>query len=106
MPKYLFQATYTPTGMKGVLTEGGTSRQNMIEKMMQSMGGTMEAFYFGFGSDDVFILADFPSNIEAVSVGMNVTATGAANVKTTVLLTPEEIDRATQRDVDYRPPGE
>jgi hypothetical protein len=32
-------------------------------------------------------------------------AGAAAKVKTVVLLTPEEIDEATQKSVDYRPPG-
>jgi hypothetical protein len=34
-----------------------------------------------------------------------VNAAGAARLHTTVLLTPEEIDAATARSVDYRLPG-
>jgi len=34
-----------------------------------------------------------------------VAAAGAAMPKTVVLLTPEEIDRATQQSVNYRAPG-
>jgi hypothetical protein len=32
-------------------------------------------------------------------------ASGAASVKTITLLTPEEIDQAAQKSVEYRPPG-
>jgi len=28
-----------------------------------------------------------------------------ARVKTTVLITPQEVDQATKKSVDYRPPG-
>jgi hypothetical protein len=31
--------------------------------------------------------------------------TGAARIRTTVLLTPEEIDQAVKAQVDYNPPG-
>jgi hypothetical protein len=37
---------------------------------------------------------------------MTVSAAGAASVKTTVLMTPEEVDQATQKVVEYRRPGE
>jgi hypothetical protein len=36
---------------------------------------------------------------------MAVNASGGATVKTTVLLTPEQVDEAAQRSIDYRPPG-
>ena len=32
-------------------------------------------------------------------------STGALRVTTTVLLTPEQVDEASQRAVSYRPPG-
>jgi hypothetical protein len=37
---------------------------------------------------------------------MIVNASGAAKVKMTVLLTPEEVDQATKKSVDYLPPGQ
>ena len=39
------------------------------------------------------------------AVALTVNASGAVAVKTTVLLTPEEVDAAANRSVDYRPPG-
>lgn len=105
MAKYLIEASYTPSGMKGVLAEGGNGRKNAIEKLAQSMGGSLESFYFAFGSSDVVLIADFPSNEAAAAVAMTVGATGAAGLKTTVLLTPDEVDRASGSSVDYRPPG-
>jgi hypothetical protein len=36
---------------------------------------------------------------------MVINATGAVRIKTTVLLTTEEIDAAAKKQVAYRPPG-
>lgn len=106
MSKYLWQVSYTPEGMKGILKEGGTSRRTMVEKMAANLGGTIESFHFAFGDDDVYLIGDFPSNVDVAAVAMTVGASGAASVKTTVLLTPEEIDQATHKVVEYRAPGE
>jgi len=103
--KYLIQASYTTEGIRGVLKEGGSSRAATIEKMIADLGGGMESFYFAFGGDDVYVIADLPDNTTAASVGLTVTASGAVRTKTVVLLTPEEIDRATRQTVDYRAPG-
>lgn len=105
MAKYLIQASYTTEGIRGVLKEGGSSRASTVEKMIADLGGGMESFYFAFGGDDVYVIADMPDNTTAASVGLTVTASGAVRTKTVVLLTPEEIDRATRQTVDYRAPG-
>lgn len=105
MAKYLIQASYTAEGIRGVLKEGGSSRASTVEKMIADLGGGMESFYFAFGGDDVYVIADLPDNTTAASVGLTVTASGAVRTKTVVLLTPEEIDRATRQTVDYRAPG-
>jgi uncharacterized protein with GYD domain len=91
--------------MKGVLKEGGTARREMVEKLVANLGGTVEGFYFAFGDDDVYVIAEFPDNATAASVSMTVGASGAASVKTVVLLSPDEVDAATKKSVDYRPPG-
>ena len=105
MAKYLIQASYTTEGIRGVLKEGGSSRASTVEKMIAGLGGGMESFYFAFGGDDVYVIADLPDNTSAASVGLTVTASGAVRTKTVVLLTPEEMDRATHKTVDYRAPG-
>lgn len=105
MAKYLIEASYTTEGIRGVLKEGGSSRTAAVEKMIAGLGGRMESFYFAFGSDDVYVIADLPDNTAAASVGLTITASGAVRTKTVVLLTPEEIDRATHQTIDYRAPG-
>lgn len=105
MPKYLIQASYTADGVKGVLKEGGTSRRAVVQKLSEGLGGKIEAFYYAFGEDDVYVIGDFPDNATAAAVSMTVNASGAVRLKTVVLLTPEEVDEASKKSVDYRPPG-
>ncbi len=105
MAKYLWFASYSVDGIKGVIKEGGSGRRDAIEKVVADVGGTLEAFYFGFGDDDVYVIADLPDNTTAAAVSLAVGSTGAVRIKTTVLLTPEEVDRAAHTTVGYRPPG-
>ncbi len=51
------------------------------------------------------MIADLPDNQAAAAVALTVNASGALMMKTTPLMTPEEVDEATQRTVEYRPPG-
>lgn len=105
MAKYLFSVSYTAQGAQGVMKEGGSSRRTMIEKLVADVGGSVESFYFAFGGDDVYCVLDLPDHETAAALSMTVSASGAAGVKTTVLLTPEQIDQATHRSLAYRPPG-
>ncbi len=105
MPKYLFAATLTQSGVQGVMKEGGTSRRKALEKTVKSVGGTLEAFYFAFGTNDVYLIVDVPDAASAAALSMTTTASGAVRVSTTVLITPEEMDQVRTKAVDYRPPG-
>lgn len=105
MSKYLIKASYTPEGVRGLAKEGGTSRRDNTDKIVQNLGGTMESFYFAFGEEDVYGICDLPDNAAAASFALAVNASGAVSIKTTVLLTPDEVDEAISKSVDYRPPG-
>ncbi len=89
----------------GTLKEGGTSRKAEITKETEDLGGTVEAFYYAFGATDAYVIAELPDNETAAAFAMAVSASGAADVTTTALLTPDEIDAAAQKTVHYRPPG-
>ena len=105
MPKYLIQASYTAEGVKGLLKDGGSKRRAVAEEAVKSLGGRLEAFYFAFGETDGVLIAELPDNVSAAAVSMVVNASGAIHTKTTVLLTPEEMDKAAKKTVTYRPPG-
>jgi len=106
MGKYLCQATYTSEGTKGVVKGGGgTARRTAIQQSLQSLGGKLEALYFAFGDTDVYLIVDAPDNVSVAAFSLAAAASGAVAVKTTVLLTPEEIDQAVKKSVPYSPPG-
>ena len=105
MAKYLYQAEYTGDGLEGLLKEGGSGRREAIEKLLASVGGKLESFYYAFGYTDVFAIVDVPDNVTAAALSFIVNGAGAATATTTVLLTPEEIDLAVKKSADYRPPG-
>jgi uncharacterized protein with GYD domain len=106
MPKYLLQVNYTLDGVKGVLSKGGSARRAAAEAAAASAGGSLESLYFAFGSTDVFAVADLPDNAAAAALALTVSGAGGATVNTTVLLTAEEIDRATETTVEYTAPGQ
>lgn len=106
MPKYLVNASYTEAGLKGLLKDGGSKRREAVAQLVKGLGGTLEAFYYAFGDDDIFAIMDLPDNVSATASSLVINAAGAAKMKITVLLTPEEVDQATKTSVDYRPPGQ
>ena len=107
MPKYLFQVAYTAPGAVGVLRGGGSARRAAVEETVESLGGTFEAMYFALGDTDAFVIADLPDSASAAAASLVARASGAAQARVTVLLSPEDVDAATERakDVTYRPPG-
>lgn len=105
MPKFLLQGSYTTEGLKGLVQEGGSQRRAAVEKLVQSLGGTLEGYYFAFGADDVFAVVDLPDTASAAAAALAVGSSGAARVRTVVLITPEEMDRAVALRAEYRPPA-
>ncbi|MEW2396725.1 GYD domain-containing protein [Streptomyces sp. NPDC046862] len=105
MPKFLIQATYTPEGTKGLLSEGGSGRRAAVEQVVTGLGGKVEAMYFAFGEDDTVLIVDFPDPVSMAAVSLTVKASGAARTRATPLLTLEEIDEAARQQVNFRAPG-
>ena len=106
MPKYLLKVSYSPEGIKGVLSGGGSARVSAIERLLAGVGGSLESFYFSFGTDDVIVIADVPSQAAAVAIAGTVGGSGAVSkYETVVLLTAAEVDAARDVAVDYAPPG-
>ena len=105
MAKYLLQAQLTQMGAAGTMKEGGSSRREVVEKMAAGLGVTVDAFYYAWGETDVFILVDAPDPEAVIAMCLTVSASGAVGVSTTPLIEPEQVDKASGRSVEYRPPG-
>jgi uncharacterized protein with GYD domain len=105
MTKYLIKASYAPEGVKGLLKSGGTNRKQAIDKMVTDLGGELEAFYYAFGDYDVYAVCSLPDPATAAAIALSINASGLVSISTTVLLDPEEIDKAKDISVEYRSPG-
>jgi len=105
MSKFLMQVSLTRDGAKSLAKVGVTKRKQGAEQFFKSVGGTVEAFYFAFGETDVFAIVDFPDNVSAAAISLAGNGAGQANVKATVLITPEEMDQAAKKSQGLRPPG-
>ena len=105
MPRYLLKVSYTLEGVRGLTAKGGSARRKVAEAAAKSVGGKLESFDFAFGGTDVYAIADMPDHAAAAALALGVTAGGGAAVRTVVLLSPEEIDEASKKTVDYVPPG-
>ena len=105
VPKYLWEASYTVEGAKGLLKDGGSGRRAAVITMVNGLGGKLESFYFAFGETDAYLVADLPNDEAAAAVSLTVSAGGGATVKTVKLLTVEQMDDVAKKSVQYRPPG-
>jgi uncharacterized protein with GYD domain len=105
MPKYLITASYTADGAKGLLVEGGSGRRAVIQKALQSVGGSLESMYFAYGETDVIIIADVPDAVSGLALSLATNASGTVNTTTTPLITVEEMDAACRKSVSYRGAG-
>lgn len=105
MGKYLIEASYTTEGAKGLVADGGSKRREVVEAAVKKIGGTLECFYYTFGDRDLIAIVDAPDSASVAGFNLQVAAAGGARTKTTVLLTPQEIDQATKKSTGYQPPG-
>lgn len=105
MGKYMITGTYTAAGAEGLLADSGTGRRQAVADLLASIGGSLEAFYYMFGSDDVVAIFDAPDDESVAAAAITIGASGMVGAKTTVLLTPEQIDAAIEKSPAYRRPG-
>jgi uncharacterized protein with GYD domain len=106
MAKYLIKVSYSAEGLHGVRKEGAAARAAFIAQMLETVGGSLEAFYFAFGPDDVILIADVPDNKTALALAATIGASDAISTYETVpLLTTQEVDAAMKISVGYRAPG-
>ena len=76
-----------------------------MQKLIEGIGGKVEAFYFAYGEDDAYVITDVPDASTGLAISLAVNASGAVRLTTIPLITPEEIDSASKKSVAYRAPG-
>jgi uncharacterized protein with GYD domain len=105
MAKFLIHGSYTAQGAKGLIKEGGSGRKAAIEKALQDVGGTLDAIYWAFGSDDLIMICDLPDTASGLAFAMAGGSSGSLKLTTTPLLSVEDVDAACKKAVTYRPAG-
>ncbi len=106
MPKFLIQLSYLPEGTKGLLKDGGSARRKAASDVLAQFNGKVEAFYFAFGADDAVLIVEVPDQETMAAISLTVSSTGTIRTRATPLLTPEQIDEAAKKHVNYRAPGQ
>jgi uncharacterized protein with GYD domain len=99
MAKYLAIASYTADGLRELAAHGASARIEASKKLVADAGGSIESFYYAFGSDDVFIVCDLPDNVAAAAAAIAAGASGVVVTRMVPLLTAEEIDQAVSRNL-------
>ena len=106
MPKYMYQASYTPEGFRGLLKDTASGRRKAVEAAVGALGGKLEAFYYAFGKDDVVLIMELPDNVSAAGLALTVSASGMVRGRVTPLLTVEDADKAMGVKSPYQAPGQ
>jgi uncharacterized protein with GYD domain len=106
MPRFLIIGQYAPEGARGLMSAGGSARKTAVEKAVSGLGGRVETFDFAFGEDDIYTIVDMPDSDSVAALALTVGGSGAVKVRTVVLMTPEQLDRAAGLRPEYAPPGQ
>jgi uncharacterized protein with GYD domain len=71
-----------------------------------ALQGKLEAFYLALGEQDLILLADLPDNASATAFTLTVSKSRLLRTTTTPLLSVEEADRALEKKISFRAPGQ
>jgi len=108
MPLYLTRFSYTPQTW-AAMVERPEDRREVARAIIESVGGKLHGFWYGFGKHDGYNLWEAPDNVSMAAVALAITSGGAlSSLETTVLLTVEETLEALKKasGVPYRRPAQ
>ena len=108
MPLYLSKFSYAPATWAKLISNP-EDRRTAARSYIESVGGSLHGFWYGFGSHDGYTLWEAPDNVSMAAVALALSAGGAiSSLETTVLMTVDETLEALTRagQVHYRAPGE
>ena len=76
MPRYITFFSYTGASAAAMI-EHPSDRSAASKALVESLGGTQEAFYWMQGKHDGFIIASLPDGVAAAALAAAVASTGA-----------------------------
>ena len=107
MPLYLSRFSYTPETWARMIANP-EDRREAAKSYIESVGGKLQGFWYGFGSHDGYTLWEAPDNVSMAAVALAVGSGGAVtSLETTVLMTVEETMDALKKaqQVSYKAPA-
>ena len=107
MPLYLSRFSYTPETWARMIANP-EDRREAAKSYIESVGGRLQGFWYGFGSHDGYTLWEAPDNVSMAAVALAVGSGGAVtSLETTVLMTVEETMDALKKaqQVSYKAPA-
>ena len=107
MPLYLTRFSYTPETWARMIGNP-EDRRKAAQTYIESVGGKLHGFWYGFGTHDGYNLWEAPDNVSMAAVALAITSGGAlSSLETTVLLTVDETIEALRKagQVKYQKPG-
>ena len=108
MPLYLSKFSYTPETWRRLISNP-ENRRTAAQSYIESVGGTLQGFWYAFGEHDAYTLWEAPDNVSMAAVALAIGGGGAlSSLETTVLLTVEDTMDALRKaqQIQYRAPGE
>ncbi len=101
MPRFLVIARYQAQGARAVMAGGGSTRRSVFEHAVLDLAGRLETYDFALGDDDVYAIVELPDTAAAAALSLTISGGGVATVRTVVLLSPEDLDRAARLHPQY-----
>ena len=107
MPLYLSKFSYTPETWARLIANP-EDRRKAAETYIESVGGKLHGFWYGFGTHDGYNLWEAPDNVSMAAVALAIGSGGAlSSFETTVLMSIDETLEALGKaeQIKYRAPG-
>ena len=107
MPLYLTSFSYTSETWARLI-DNPEDRRDAARSYIESVGGKLHGFWYGFGTHDGVTFWEAPDNVSMAAVALALSAGGAISaLETRVLLTVEETLDALGKtaEIGYRAPG-
>jgi uncharacterized protein with GYD domain len=102
----MYSGNYTKRGIKGLLKDGGTARKEETVRLVESLGGKVEAYYWCYGRTDFVTIMDFPDHTTVTGMALNIAASGTFTGNLTPLISVEEMDEMVKVSIkDWKAPG-
>jgi uncharacterized protein with GYD domain len=109
MPRYITFFSYTPDSAKSLI-ERPSDRTAAARALVESVGGTLEAFYWMQGKHDGLLIGNLPDGVAAGALSVAVGASGAlSDVETHQIFDGDEqaaiVKAAAAARAAYKPPS-